>query len=170
MKKIIGLILLITLIGVSSVFAHSKESGRPNDRRSNDNRTHYHKKQSPQMMRAPLFMEIKEITGEIVVRERNFHVIKSEGEEIRIILPLATIRALNLTTGSKISIKGVEVRGRDMEVASRATAGCRNEARDMRRSEKGAKAVRVFELQYDGRKFMIFGNQPSKNKSKNTRR
>jgi len=179
MKKIIGFILLISLIGAGSAFAHSRESGRPNDRRSNDNRTHYHKKQpnhmhsrggKPQMMGAPLFIEIREITGEIIVRERNFHVIKSEGEEIRIILPLAAIRALNITTGSEISIKGIEVQGRDMDVASRAAAGCRNEARGMRRSENDAKTIRVFELQHDGRKFMVFGNQPNKDKSKNTRR
>ncbi|MCL2792040.1 MAG: hypothetical protein FWD87_03020 [Spirochaetaceae bacterium] len=132
MKKIIGLIVLITLIGAGFAFAHGKDSERSN-RKSKGERH--------QMTKTPRhsLLEIREISGIITVRNSNFHVIRSGGEDVRVILPLSAIQALKLNTGSQVSVKGIEVPA-------------------PRRGERNERIVRVFELQYDERKFLVLGN------------
>jgi len=146
MKKIIGLIIFITLIGTNSVFAQGKESGEPNKKQPNSKN---YKEKKHHLMKAPKssFIEIKEITGEIIVKENDRHIIKSGKDEVKIMLSSDVIQSLKLNTGSNISIKGVEFRA-------------------FKQKTQGENIVKVFELQYDGRKFLVLnGKKPGKNNS-----
>ncbi|MCL2480562.1 MAG: hypothetical protein FWF38_02510 [Spirochaetaceae bacterium] len=146
MKKIIGLIVLITLIGTGFVFAHGKESGEPHKKQPNYKNS---KEKKHNMMKAPgsAIIEIKEISGEIVVKDNDRHIIKSGKDEIKIILSSDAIQALKLNTGSKISIKGIELPA-------------------FKQNKTDEKIIKVFELQYDGRKFLVLGKGANRDKPK----
>jgi hypothetical protein len=142
MKKIIGLIVLITVIGTGFAFAHDKKSGKQHYHQKEYSKKYekYHKNFKCYKTNAPGFsiIEIKELSGEILLSDNTLPVIKSGNDEIKIILPRHVIQTLKLNSGSKISIKGVELPARRTEAA-------------------GEKIIKVFELQHDGRKFMVWG-------------
>ena len=142
MKKIIGLILAITLTATGFIFAHGNDFGKPHKKQQNFHKEFKGKKHN-KMMKAPgcSLIEIKEISGEIVVKEKDFPAIKSENRETKIMLPPDVVETLKLNTGSKISIKGIELPA-------------------FKKSETDEKMIKVFELQYDGRKFMVFNKGP----------
>ena len=142
MKKIIGLILVITLTGTGFIFAHGNDSGKHHKKQSDFHKDFKEKKHNRMMhFGGPSLIEIKELTGEIVVKEKDFSAIKSENKEIKIMLPPDVIKTLQLNTGSKISVKGIELP-------------------DFKKNETDEKIIKVFELQYDGRKFMVFNKGP----------
>ena len=145
MKKIIGMIVLITLAGAGFVAAQDKESGKSKcPKREHNKKEFKHEKNfkgnKNHEMKGPGFsiIEIKEISGEIVVKENELPSIKSGNDEIKILLPLDAIQTLKLNTGSKISIKGIELPA-------------------FKKGETDKKVIKVFELQYEGKKFMVFG-------------
>ena len=142
MKKIIVLILFITLTGTGFIFAHGNDFGKSHKKQPNFHKEFEGKKHN-KMMKAPgcSLIEIKEISGEIVVKEKDFPAIKSGKDEVKIILPPDVIEILKLNTGSKISIKGIELPV-------------------LKKNETDEKMIKVFELQYDGRKFMVLGKGP----------
>ena len=157
MKKIIGLIVLITLAGTGLVFAHEGADKRPWPPQDAGK---YYKKQPnfeknfnckrPQMgenhrysLIESSLLEIKEITGEIIVKDNEFPAIKSGENEIKIMLHPDAIKSLNLNSGSKISIKGIELPALNRDVT-------------------GGKIIKVFELQYNERKFLVLGKKSGK--------
>ena len=145
MKKIIGVIIVITLIGAGFLFADGKESRETHKKQPNF-KSFREKKHN--MMKAPRssFVEIREITGEIVVKENDRHIIKSGKDEVKIVLSSDVIQSLKLNTGSNISIKGIEFRA-------------------LKSKTPEEKIVKVFELQYDGRRFLVLsGKKVSKDK------
>jgi len=142
MKKIIGLIVLITMLGTGFVLAHDKESGEQNKKQKIKGEKHH-------MMKAhgPSLIEIKEISGEIIIKDNDLPLIKSGKDEIKILLFSDAIQTLKLTTGSKISIKGIELPS-------------------FKKNKTNEKIIKIFELQYDGRKFLVFDKKANIKKSK----
>ena len=153
MKKIIGLMILITLATAGFVFAEGKGSSQAKDSRKEHNKkeSNHNKnfKGKQHMMRAPQFsyIEIKEISGEIVIKENDHPTIKSGNNEVKIMLSPSVIQNLKLSTGSKISVKGVEVPA-------------------LKKNSTDEKIIKVFELQYDERKFLIPPGNAGMNRSK----
>ncbi|MCL2294962.1 MAG: hypothetical protein FWC36_08885 [Spirochaetes bacterium] len=147
MKKIIGLMVLITLIGTTSVFAHgresrccrdSRESRNPHGARQAHRQTNQHHTMHPPGVHV---IEVREITGEIIIRDNNRHIIKSGDKETRIILSSDAIQTLGLENGSVISVKGIVM--------------------PTRRTPAAERTIRVFEVQHDGRKFLVLNKRAS---------
>ncbi len=149
MKKIIGLTVLITLACAGLIFAQQGKGFGPGQEYPKDNKhpgynsRNFNNAERPRVQGTwgPSIIEIKEIAGEIVIKDNDFPAIKSGRDEVKIMLPADAIKALKLTTGSKISIKGFELPAPNWSIT-------------------GEKIVRVFELQYEGRKFLVHGRGP----------
>jgi hypothetical protein len=84
--------------------------------------------------------EVKEISGELVVRENEFPAIKSGKEEISVMIPYDAIDALKMKTGSKVSVKGALVPAQNWNIT-------------------GEQLLRVFELEYEGKKYLVHGER-----------
>ncbi|MDX9800416.1 MAG: hypothetical protein RBT69_03655 [Spirochaetia bacterium] len=84
------------------------------------------------------FAEIKEVSGELVLKDDDFPAIKTGKEVMEITLSEDAIEALKMTNGSKLKIKGFEVPGRNWSIT-------------------GEKLFRIFEFEYEGKKYVSHG-------------
>ena len=144
MKKIIVLAVLIILVAAGFAAAQgyygpgrSQDFSRgPSGRFDSDSRPYFQGR--PGMGGMGSISEVKEICGELVVRENEFPAIKSGKEEISVMIPYDAIDALKMKTGSKVSVKGALVPAQNWNIT-------------------GEKLLRVFELEYEGKKYLVHG-------------
>lgn len=104
MKKImITTIMVVLVAGFATAY--------PNQHRGDANRHGYTMdNKSAQGKRFTQVRELKELKGELVIKENSFPAIKtSKGKETIITLGVDTVESLKLKNGSKITVRGIEV-------------------------------------------------------------
>ena len=141
MKKIIVLTVLIAVLAAGFVSAQGYYGAGPKSGAGGRNQDTEKTYGGPGMMGGTGFSsiaEIRELSGELVVRENDFPAIKTGKDEISVTIPADAIDALKLKTGSKITVKGIEMPARNWNIT-------------------GEKLIRVFELGYDGKKYSVMG-------------
>ena len=132
MKKLFLMIAVIVLISAGTVSAQGFY-GRGSDNSSD------RMPPAAGFQRGPGVVEVKNITGELVINDENdFPKIRAGREELTLMMPYSAVEDLKLKTGSKISVKGFEVPDRSWSVT-------------------GEKAFKVMELGYEGKTYMLGG-------------
>jgi hypothetical protein len=85
-------------------------------------------------------IEIKEVSGIFETKENSFPVIKTEKEEIKIMLSKNVIDTLTIKSGNNISVKGFVIPVKDKD----------NEAQQ--------DILKIFELEHAGKKYFVRHN------------
>ena len=147
MKKIILLTVLLAVLAAGFVLA----DGRPGNKgawNNNDNRSYSgrggYMMDNDNFSRLgngrgfQSFTELKEVSGEIILNEDDFPAIKTGKEVMSITLPEDAVKALKIKNGSKITVKGIEVPGRNWNIT-------------------GEKLLRIHEFEYEGKTYITHG-------------